>query len=224
MIKEIESNSNIKTYLTRIEPIVKEIIPKNEDDYYIIKERLEKIKIELKKELNIYEIIEENGKIYIAMDNNKELLSKIDILILSDELDIKKEGIIQNNGKPISNYEIFDLFKMGKSMCKISREAIDGEICIGSGFFCEININFPIKFALFTNNHVLNESNIQIGNTIYFECLDYEQSFFNPSYIQKEIKITNERKVFTNKELDYTCIELFKSDKILDYFKIDPQI
>ena len=40
MIKEIESNSNIKTYLTRIEPIIKEIIPKNKDDYYKIYERL----------------------------------------------------------------------------------------------------------------------------------------------------------------------------------------
>ena len=39
MIKEIQSYGNIKTYLTRIEPIVKEIIPKNKDDYYIISER-----------------------------------------------------------------------------------------------------------------------------------------------------------------------------------------
>jgi len=28
VIKEIEDNSNIKTYLTKIEPIAKEIIPK----------------------------------------------------------------------------------------------------------------------------------------------------------------------------------------------------
>ena len=78
MIKEIESNSNIKTYLTKIEPIVKKIIPKNEDDYYyIIKERLEKIKIELKNELIIYEIIEENEKIYIAMDNIKNYYQRL---------------------------------------------------------------------------------------------------------------------------------------------------
>jgi len=38
IIKEIEFNSNIKTYLTKIEPIVKEIIPKNKEDYYKIKE------------------------------------------------------------------------------------------------------------------------------------------------------------------------------------------
>ena len=38
------------------------------------------------------------------------------------------------------------------------------------------------------------------------------------------LKITDERKVFTNKELDYTCIQLFKSDNILDYFKINPKL
>ena len=89
MIKDIKSNSNIKTYLTRIEPIIKEIIPKNKHDFYIISERLEK----LKEELNIYEIIEENERIYIVIDNNDELLLKVDKLILSDELNIKKKEI-----------------------------------------------------------------------------------------------------------------------------------
>jgi len=50
MIKEIETkNSNIKTYLARIEPIIKEIIPKNKDDYYIIIEKIEELKEELNK-------------------------------------------------------------------------------------------------------------------------------------------------------------------------------
>jgi len=222
MIKQIEVNSNIKTYLTKIELIVKEIIPKNKEDYFIIMARLENLK--LKEELNIYEIIEENDRIYIAIDDNDELLSKIDKLILSDELDIKKESIIKGHGRPIKKNELFDLFKMEKSMCKISYENIKGEECQGSGFFCEIDINFPIKYALFTNNHVLNELNIEIGKTIHFECL--EKSFFISSYntVQKEIEITDTRKVFTNKELDYTCIELFESDGILDYFKIDSKI
>jgi len=223
MIKEIECNSNIKTYLTMIKPIVKEIIPKNKEDYYIIRERLEKLKI--KESLNIYEIIEENGRLYIVIDNNDELLSRIDKLILSDELDIRKESIIQGHGRPITKREIFDLFKMEKSMCKISFERINGEVGKGSGFFCEIN-NFPIKYALLTNIHVLNESSIEIGNTIHFECLELQTSFFNSSYsiVQKEMKITDKRRVFINKELDYTCIELFKEDGILDYFKIDQKL
>jgi len=107
MIKEIKSNSNIKTYLTRIEPIIKEIIIKNKDDYYRIYERLEK----LKEELNIYEIIEENERIYIVIDNNDELLLKIDKLILSDELDIIKEVNIQGHGNPITKDEILYKWK-----------------------------------------------------------------------------------------------------------------
>ena len=222
MIKEIESkNSNIKTYLARIEPIIKEIIPKNKDDYYIIIEKIE----ELKEELNIYEIIEENERIYIILDNNEKLVSKIDKLLLSDKLDIKKEGIIEGHGRPIPKEEIFDLFKMEKSMCKILFENDKGEKGKGSGFFCEID-NFPFKYALFTNNHVLNESNIEIGKTINIECLELQKSIFSSSYntIKKEIKLTDRRRTFTNIELDYTCIELFESDGIIDYFKIDPKL
>ena len=218
MIKEIGVNSNIKTYLTRIEPIIKEIIPKNKDDYYRIYERLEK----LKEEINIYEIIEENERIYIVIDNNDELLLKVGKLILLEELDIKKEGIIQGHGSPITKNEIFDLFKKEKSMCKISFETMDGEVGKDSGFFWEIDKNYSIKYALFSNNHILDESNIEIGKTIHLECL--EQSLFDSISIKKEIKITDKRRVFTHKELDYTCIELFKSDNILDYFKIDPKL
>jgi len=218
MIKEIKSNSNIKTYLASTEPIIKEIISNNKDDNYIISEKLEK----LKEELNIYEIIKENERIYIVIDNNDELLLKIDKLILLEELDIKKEGIIQGHGSPISKNEIFDLFKKEKSMCKILFETMVGELGKGSGFFCEFEKNFPIKYALFTNNHVLDESNIEIGNTIHLECL--EQSLFDSIYIKKEIKINDKRRVFTHKELDYTCIELFKSDNILDFFRIDPKL
>ena len=42
--------------------------------------------------------------------------------------------------------------------------------------------------------------------------------------IEKEIKITGNRKVFTNKEIDYTCIEIFESDGIKNFFKIEPNI
>ena len=58
IIQEINTNSYIKTYLTKINPIVKEILPKDIEDYYRIKELLEKIKNQLK----IYEIIEENER------------------------------------------------------------------------------------------------------------------------------------------------------------------
>ena len=95
-LKEIESsNSNIKTYLVRIEPIIKEIKPKDINEYLIIKERLEIIKNKYK----IYDLIEENEKIYIVIE--KEINKEIDELLLSNKLNIKNEGIIIGHGKPI---------------------------------------------------------------------------------------------------------------------------
>ena len=44
-------------------------------------------------------------------------------------------------------------------MCKISFEKIENNVLkkgIGSGFFCQLNNNI-IKYALFTNNHILNK-------------------------------------------------------------------
>ena len=121
LIKEISSNSGIKTYSARLEPIIKVITPKDKDDYHGISERLE----QLKDRLDIYEIIEEDYKFYIVAENNDELLSKIDKIILSDELNIKKEGIIKGHGSPIRKEEINELFEKDKAMCKISYETLD---------------------------------------------------------------------------------------------------
>ena len=163
-IKEINSNQNVKTYLTRIEPLIKEITPKDKDDYDIIYDSL----YNLKNELNIHDIIEENYKIYVIIDNNKEINDKIDKLIKSEELNIEKEATLEGHGNPINKEEILNLFKMEESMCKIKFERIENNKIKkgkGTGFFCEIeNKNIPIKYCLFTNNHVLNESNIEIDN------------------------------------------------------------
>ena len=56
-VEEINSNSNVKTYSARIEPIIKEITPKDINEHYLIKEKLEN------NRNGIYEIIEENNKI-----------------------------------------------------------------------------------------------------------------------------------------------------------------
>ena len=103
-------------------------------------------------------------------------------------------------------------------MCKIQYESeIEGKKvnCFATGFFCEIkDANIPLKKALFTNNHVLNEKNIEIGEIIIFEHLK----------TIKKIEITEKRRVFTNTELDYTCIEILDSDKINNFFKIEKTI
>ena len=214
IIKEIDKNSNSKTYLARIENIIKEISYKNKNEYLVIRERIEGIKNKIK----IYDIIEEENKIYLVIDNNKEIISELDKLILKDENELKKEGILKEQGNPVTKKEIIELFNMENSMCKILYEKIENKkIKKGkaTGFLCEID-DFPIKYGLFTNNHVLDENDIKKGNTINIELLN------ESSYLKKKIKIDEKRRVYTNKDLDYTCIEIYQSDGFKDYFKIEP--
>ena len=201
-VKKINKNSNIKTYLARFEPIVKEIEYKNMNEYCKIRERIDRIENKIK----IYDLIEEKDRIYIVIDKND---NNIDKLLLSDE-EIKKEIILQGHGSPVRVEDLMKLLNMENAMCKIEckKYSEGGKPGIGTGFFCKLN-NFPIKYALFTNNHVFDEDNINIDKKINIG--------FN-----KTIKIDKERRVFTNKELDYTCIELKKSDKINCFYEIDP--
>ena len=89
----------------------------------------------LKNELKINDIVEENDKIYIAIDNDKELLN---------------------------------VLKMEEAMCKIKSERIENNELVegkGKGFFCEIdNEKLLNKYYLITNNHILNERNLEINN------------------------------------------------------------
>ena len=71
------------------------------------------------------------------MDNNNEILSGIDKIILNEN-EIKKEGILKDQGNPVTKNEILNLFNMEKSMCKILFEKYkDNKIMKGkaSGFF-----------------------------------------------------------------------------------------
>ena len=121
-------------------------------------------------------------------------------------------------GDPLSKNESKELYSYEPALCKIEFEAFkDGKIqkCSGTGFFCEINYrDIPFRKALFTNNHVLDENRIKINKRIEFEYCGEK----------KIIEITKNRKVFTNEELDYTCIEILDTDKINKFFNIDKTV
>jgi len=84
--------------------------------------------------------------------------------------------------------------------------------------------SFPFKLTLFTNNHILDKSDLKIGKEILIDY--FQKSFFSSSYqkVSKSIIINEKRKTFTNKELDYTCIELFDSDEIKDFLEIELEV
>ena len=128
---------------------------------------------------------------------------------------IQQQACFPSNSKVLTKKEVDELYTYESALCKIKFQTIkDGKIFngFGTGFFCEINDdNIPFKKALFTNNHVLNEINIENNKDIEFDYLKEP----------RKIKITQNRKKFTNKIYDYTCIEIFDSDKIQNYFKID---
>ena len=89
------------------------------------------------------------------------------------------------------------------AMCCI--EVLGGKIA-GIGFILEINdANLPFKRGLLTANHVLD--------------INKEIRLINKNRY-KTIKITKNRRVFTDKELDYTFIEILPEDDINLFCKL----
>ena len=203
-IKLIEKKEEIETYEGNMRIKFKKIKMKNENDYYLYKSLL----------LNnnkIYDIVKDNNIIYIYYNVNEN----IDEIINIKE---KKECVIKGYNEPINKKEIDKLFKKEDAMCKIkSKKLINGNLknIIGTGFFLRINMeDILFKKCLLTNNHVLNEKDIKVNKEIEIE---YKNE-------TKIIEIKKNRKVYTNKDLDYTCIEILDTDNITDYFKIDENI
>ena len=97
--------------------------------------------------------------------------------------------------------------KMEKSICKI--KCPKGGF--GTGFFCKMP--FPNEFnllpLLITNNHVLDDTDIKVGNSFIFSLKNDELVF--------KILFHNKRKTYTNKKYDITMIELRQSDGLKGY-------
>ena len=129
--------------------------------------------------------------------------------------EIQKEVIFFTHTAPTTKNEVIELYSYESAVCKIIFETIkDGEQLkgCGTGFFCEISDkNIPFNKALFTNNHILDENSLQINEEIEIEYCEKT----------KIIEITKDRRVFTDKNLDYTCIEILDTDNINKFFHID---
>jgi len=202
-IKLIEKKDNIETYEGYMKIKIKKLLIKNEIELYYYKSKL--------KYKKIYDIKKDNNILYIYYDINED----IEEILIKNEY---KEAIIKEHCGPINKNEMLELLKKEDAMCKIKSQKIKNgqlENIFGTGFFLKINIkNIPFEKCLITNNHILDENDIKKNEEIKLEYLNKK----------KIIEITKDRKVFTNKELDYTCIEIYEKDNIKEYFKIDNQI
>ena len=147
--------------------------------------------------------------------HKNEMDEKIEI---RGSIEIIKEFVPFDKAEPMSKSEIDELYSYDSAMCKIKCKILEeGQIIdgFGTGFFCKIDDNIiPFKRALFTNNHILDKNSIEINKEIIFENCDKTS----------RIKITKNRRAFTNEELDYTCIEILDIDKINKFFLIDDTI
>ena len=129
----------------------------------------------------------------------------------SNKKNIKEQACFPDFVRPLIKNEADELFGYESAICKI-RVNNDKTYNKSLGFFCEINDkDIPFRRALFTNNHILDKSKINTNQEIEIEYLKE----------LKRIKINKERKKFTSIKYDYTCIEIFETDKIKKFFKID---
>ena len=138
------------------------------------------------------------------MENN---LNKIEI----KDTNIENEKRLNANGN--INLKRMKKFIMNaeNEICKI--KILNG---YGSGFFCKIP--YPddehLLKILITNNHVLNEEYLKRENEIKLE-IDGEL---------KILSLIDERKIWTNKKIDYTIIEILKKDNINFFLVLDEYI
>ena len=126
-----------------------------------------------------------------------------------------EEKLLEDYPIPITseNTEII-LNQMRKNICKIYLN--DGTKA--SGFFCKIPFpdNGHLLPVLFTNNHVIDKSNLTKSSKIVLSI--------NDDKVKKTIKINN-RKVYTNKEDDVTIIEILENnDGITEFLELDNDI
>ena len=105
------------------------------------------------------------------------------------------------------------LEQMKFSVCKILN--VENK---GTGFFCNIPLENKFIKVLITNNHVIGDKDLFEGNSIKLSL--------NDDKIQIKIVLRSSRKMFTNKELDITFIEIIEEDllKYINFLEIDEMI
>ena len=121
------------------------------------------------------------------------------------------EKKIKGSSHPLSYKKLTNFLETSKKcMCKIINYKDNS---VGSGFFCKFNnvkeCNNIQKTFLMTNNHVIDLKYFESTNKLYIEIEEKE----------KMLDLDNRIKI-TDKENDFTIIEIKSFDKIFDYFEV----
>ena len=127
--------------------------------------------------------------------------------------DTIKERFINKAVKPVSIDSTEKiLYQMKKCVFKIQINGIKG-----TGFFIKLPWDKDFIKVLITNNHIINEKDIESENSFII-------TFNNNEKEKKFIKINKNKKNFTNKDLDITIIEITERDEIYDFLELDEEI
>ena len=131
-----------------------------------------------------------------------------------------------DSGEYVNEAHVGKIPPITKAQTNIIMSQLDRHICkiyvtkndIGTGFFCRIrypdeNRRLPV---LFTNNHVLNDKQLEIDNKIKI-TLDDDK-------IEKNILIDKSRLTFTDPVLDVTIIEIKPEDQINSFLEVDENV
>ena len=129
-----------------------------------------------------------------------------------------KESVIEEQPIPVDiEGTKLILFQMENCICKIIKD--NGTK--GTGFFCKIPFSDKNNLlnVLITNNHILNEKDIE--NNKIIKLIMYNQN----QKIEKRIKIDDSRKKYTNINDDITIIEIKSNkDDIYNFLEIEDEI
>ena len=123
--------------------------------------------------------------------------------------DNKKEKYINVSPESVSFEGTKNILnQMSKCICRIYNGFE------GTGFFTKIPFNNILLPVLITNNHILNENDIQKNKKVSI--------YYNKEI--RSIKVDERRKRYTNKKLDITIIEIKEEDNIKEYIELDDNI
>ena len=129
--------------------------------------------------------------------------------------DLKIEKSLDDYPLPVTIDKTRIILKqMENYICKIENK--NGN---GTGFFCYIpNNNNKLLPVLITNNHVINQDTINKNKILISFNKDKK-------LIQKQIKLNENRKIYTNEQYDTTIIEIIKEkDEIDNFLELDDNI
>ena len=169
-------------------------------------EEVKKKKKKKKKEISSNEESEEEVK-KKKKKKKKEISSDEE-----SEEEVKKkiyiQGVYNHKIGKQSIEDIINIVGKSSSTCKILLEND-----YGSGFFSEIIKGGKSTKVLITCNHVINKDFLLSNNEINIEI----------NKQNKKIDLVN-REIWTNEDIDYTCIQILNSDKIEQFLEANEDL